>query len=78
MSTDSVYDPIPSLGHELGIIFGFAGLMLVSMVVYTVFWKGECCESFRVLRYMLIALVLRSSLSEEGQARRGRAPGQTQ
>jgi high-affinity Fe2+/Pb2+ permease len=37
--------PIPSLGHELGIMFGFIGLMVVSMVVYTGFWKSEFSHS---------------------------------
>ena len=38
------FQPIPSLGHELGILFGFAGLMFLCMVGY---WIGWGCESFQ-------------------------------
>ncbi len=33
------YVPIPSLGHELGIMFGGFGLMLVCMILYYVLWQ---------------------------------------
>ena len=34
------YVPIPSVGHEIGIIFGFGGLMFICMVVYLIMWKS--------------------------------------
>jgi hypothetical protein len=36
MSTKPGYVPPPSTGHELGIMFGFIGLMLVVLVSYAV------------------------------------------
>lgn len=35
------YTPMPSLGHELGIMFGFIGACTFTMVAYTLFWRGE-------------------------------------
>ncbi|KAJ5102099.1 hypothetical protein NUU61_004321 [Penicillium alfredii] len=34
------YTPMPSLGHELGIMFGFIGICLATMAVYTLFWRA--------------------------------------
>lgn len=34
------YTPMPSLGHELGIMFGFIVACLLSMLIYFVFWQG--------------------------------------
>jgi hypothetical protein len=33
------YIPPPSTGHELGIMFGFIGLMIISMVTYGIVWQ---------------------------------------
>lgn len=35
------YVPMPSLGHELGLMFGFFSLCLAVMVAYVVIWRGE-------------------------------------
>ena len=32
--------PGPGVGHELGVMFGFMAIMVLSMVMYLVFWKG--------------------------------------
>ncbi|EAL93917.1 uncharacterized protein AFUA_2G16190 [Aspergillus fumigatus Af293] len=34
------YTPMPSLGHELGVMFGFIVACLLIMAVYTYFWRG--------------------------------------
>ncbi|KAJ5610997.1 hypothetical protein N7510_007716 [Penicillium lagena] len=34
------YTPMPSLGHELGIMFGFIGACVFTMVAYTLFWRA--------------------------------------
>ncbi|KAL2011226.1 hypothetical protein VTN00DRAFT_3944 [Thermoascus crustaceus] len=34
------YTPMPSLGHELGIMFGFIMACLLSMLIYFVFWQA--------------------------------------
>lgn len=40
------YVPMPSLGHELGLMFGFFSLCLAVMAAYVVIWRGES-SSFR-------------------------------
>ena len=35
------YVPMPSLGHELGLMFGFFSLCLAVMAAYVVIWRGE-------------------------------------
>lgn len=34
------YTPMGSLGHELGILFGFLGACIFVMAIYTVLWQG--------------------------------------
>ncbi|KAL2222075.1 hypothetical protein M432DRAFT_587982 [Thermoascus aurantiacus ATCC 26904] len=34
------YTPMPSLGHELGIMFGFIVACLLTVAVYLVFWQA--------------------------------------
>ncbi|KAH1540660.1 hypothetical protein KXX57_006780, partial [Aspergillus fumigatus] len=34
------YTPMPSLGHELGVMFGFIVACLLIMAVYTYFWRA--------------------------------------
>lgn len=34
------YTPMPSLGHELGVMFGFIVACLLIMAVYIYFWRG--------------------------------------
>ncbi|MCJ1426743.1 hypothetical protein MMC29_004646 [Sticta canariensis] len=33
------YHPAPSVGHELGIMFGFMAIFVISMGVYLFLWK---------------------------------------
>jgi len=33
------YTPPPSVGHEIGVMFGFIGAFIVAMALYTVFWQ---------------------------------------
>ena len=35
------FTDIPSLGHELGIMFGFIALMAIVMTAYAITWKGK-------------------------------------
>lgn len=35
------FHPAPSVGHELGIMFGFIAFFFLSMAVYYALWKGE-------------------------------------
>ncbi|KAI9848929.1 MAG: hypothetical protein M1830_001041 [Pleopsidium flavum] len=37
MSED--YVPPPSIGHEIGVMFGFIGLMISAMGLYLVLWQ---------------------------------------
>ena len=39
------YVPPPSIGHEIGVMFGFGGAMVLSMVGYLVFWKSKSIVS---------------------------------
>lgn len=34
------FHPAPSVGHEIGVMFGFMAFFVLSMVVYYVFWQG--------------------------------------
>ncbi|KXG47844.1 uncharacterized protein PGRI_017140 [Penicillium griseofulvum] len=34
-----LYTPMPSLGHELGLMFGFLSLCIVAMVAYIALWR---------------------------------------
>jgi len=38
-SSNSGYVPPPSVGHEIGVMFGFIGLILVVFVGYTIGYK---------------------------------------
>ncbi|KAJ5811591.1 hypothetical protein N7474_007892 [Penicillium riverlandense] len=40
MTISTPYTPMPSLGHELGIMFGFMGACAFTMVAYTLFWRA--------------------------------------
>lgn len=40
------YTPISSLGRELGITFAFIGACLVTIAIYSVFWRGMSLVSF--------------------------------
>ncbi|KAF1957701.1 hypothetical protein CC80DRAFT_592208 [Byssothecium circinans] len=33
------YIPAPSIGHELGVMFGFIGVMIVCSVIYGLLWQ---------------------------------------
>ncbi|KZF26519.1 hypothetical protein L228DRAFT_264905 [Xylona heveae TC161] len=39
MSTGGGYVPPPSVGHEIGVMFGFLGAMALSMGLYAVVWN---------------------------------------
>ncbi|KAF2156698.1 hypothetical protein K461DRAFT_272772 [Myriangium duriaei CBS 260.36] len=40
MSTTNIkFVPEPSVGHEIGIMFGFIGAMILSMALYGVAWN---------------------------------------
>lgn len=43
-SSEIPYHPAPSLGHELGIMFGFMAIFVVSMGVYLVLWRCKFCR----------------------------------
>ncbi|KAI9709452.1 MAG: hypothetical protein M1820_003212 [Bogoriella megaspora] len=59
---DPKYVPAPSIGHELGIMFGFIAAMLLSMFLYTIIWQmgnkrsvrkeAERVEALRKAGYM--------------------------
>lgn len=35
------YTPVESLGHELGIMFGFMAACILTVGVYFAFWQGK-------------------------------------
>lgn len=35
------FHPAPSIGHEIGVMFGFIGFFVVAMGVYYVLWQGQ-------------------------------------
>ncbi|MCJ1339708.1 hypothetical protein MMC09_004998 [Bachmanniomyces sp. S44760] len=37
---DAGYVPPPSVGHEIGVMFGFMGAMLLAMLLYLMLWKA--------------------------------------
>ncbi|KAF2736030.1 hypothetical protein EJ04DRAFT_562799 [Polyplosphaeria fusca] len=39
MAQEHPYRPPPSVGHEIGVMFGFIGFMLLCMVAYGVAWN---------------------------------------
>lgn len=43
------YVPMPSLGHELGLMFGFFSLCLAVMAAYVVVWRSESSIQLRHL-----------------------------
>ncbi|KAF2453245.1 hypothetical protein BDY21DRAFT_375040 [Lineolata rhizophorae] len=50
---NSGYVPIPSVGHELGVMFGFVGVFVVATIIYGFVWtavnkRGLCREEERV------------------------------
>ena len=38
---EAKFHPAPSIGHELGIMFGFMAVFAISMTVYLIVWKGK-------------------------------------
>ncbi|KAJ5356741.1 hypothetical protein N7517_011350 [Penicillium concentricum] len=40
------YTPMPSLRHELGLMFGFLSLFVVAMGAYIALWRGELSNFF--------------------------------
>lgn len=39
------YTPMPSLGHELGLMFGFLALCAIVMAAYVALWRGALSSS---------------------------------
>ncbi|KAF2112963.1 hypothetical protein BDV96DRAFT_648585 [Lophiotrema nucula] len=39
MPGDQRYTPPPSVGHEIGVMFGFLGFMALCMIAYGVAWN---------------------------------------
>jgi hypothetical protein len=46
------YIPMPSLGHELGLMFGFLSLCIVVMGAYVALWRGELSSNFHLYLYI--------------------------
>ena len=40
------YTPIDSLGRELGILFGFLGACLATILLYYIFWQSKSTVTF--------------------------------
>ncbi|KAF2681558.1 hypothetical protein K458DRAFT_391940 [Lentithecium fluviatile CBS 122367] len=40
MARQSEYKPPPSIGHEMGVMFGFIVFMLVCSLIYGVVWQN--------------------------------------
>ena len=40
------YVPIPSLGHELGVMFGFIAFMFICAIVYYFSWQCKVSNLF--------------------------------
>ncbi|KAB2576459.1 hypothetical protein BFW01_g10490 [Lasiodiplodia theobromae] len=59
------YVPMPSLGHELGILFGFLALMLVCMLSYGVMWQVGNRRSLRKEEERIAALRAAGHLKDE-------------
>lgn len=72
------FHPAPSVGHEIGIMFGFMAFFVLSMGVYYVMWRGQLslaqppslipnfCEEFRCLAsWFLFVPVWYHSLSSK-------------
>ncbi|KKY13915.1 hypothetical protein UCDDS831_g08595 [Diplodia seriata] len=59
------YVPMPSLGHELGILFGFIALMLVCMLAYGFAWQIGNKRSLRKEEERIAALRASGHLKDE-------------
>ncbi|OJD29755.1 uncharacterized protein BKCO1_7300020 [Diplodia corticola] len=59
------YVPMPSLGHELGIIFGFLALMLICMCAYGFAWQIGNRRSLRKEEERIAALRASGHLKDE-------------
>lgn len=46
------YIPMPSLGHELGLMFGFLSLCIVVMGAYVALWCGELSSNIHLYLYI--------------------------
>jgi hypothetical protein len=46
------YIPMPSLGHELGLMFGFLSLSIVVIGAYVALWRGELSSYFHLYLYI--------------------------
>jgi len=56
MSTQIGYVPPPSIGHELGVMFGFMGIFLIAMTVYYFVWQARNKKSLREERERIAAV----------------------
>ncbi|EKG16881.1 hypothetical protein MPH_05862 [Macrophomina phaseolina MS6] len=59
------YVPMPSLGHELGILFGFVALMIICMAAYGVVWQIGNKRSLRKEQERIAALRASGHLKDE-------------
>ncbi|KAL1628084.1 hypothetical protein SLS56_006014 [Neofusicoccum ribis] len=68
------YVPMPSLGHELGIMFGFLALMVVCMAAYGVVWQVGNRRSLRKEQERIAALRASGHLKSEKSSSDGPVP----
>ncbi|KAF1990023.1 hypothetical protein K402DRAFT_390346 [Aulographum hederae CBS 113979] len=59
------YVPPPSIGHEIGVMFGFIAAMLLSMVLYGVWWQYGNKRSLRKENERIAALRERGLIGEK-------------
>ncbi|KAK7530730.1 uncharacterized protein J3D65DRAFT_639357 [Phyllosticta citribraziliensis] len=69
------YVPAPSTRHELGILFGFLGLMIVCMSVYAVAWNVGNRRSLQKEADRVAALRASGHLDEIEKSRLGTGEG---
>ncbi|KAK8172089.1 hypothetical protein BKA80DRAFT_306702 [Phyllosticta citrichinensis] len=69
------YVPAPSTRHELGILFGFLGLMIVCMSVYGLAWNFGNRRSLQKEADRIAALRASGHLNEVGKSRLGTGEG---
>ncbi|MCJ1388198.1 hypothetical protein MMC18_001043 [Xylographa bjoerkii] len=59
------YTPPPSIGHEIGVMFGFGGIMVVAMCVYMLLWRAGQKRSARKEQERCAALAAKGIYADE-------------
>ncbi|KAF2269125.1 hypothetical protein CC78DRAFT_303799 [Lojkania enalia] len=63
--SDVPYHPPPSVGHEIGVMFGGFGAMLVGAILFYLWWRVKLAKDIKTEEERVNGLKTRGLFSEE-------------